>query len=79
MQRAIIVRGRLVGSRRIDLDEASDDVSGDVEVVVRSIEPTDAVPKRRLLDVILGLPAGTRSKEDIDGQLTEERSSWGDR
>jgi len=48
-------------------------------VVVRSIEPTDAVPKRRLLDVILGLPAGTRSKEDIDGQLTEERSSWGDR
>ncbi|MEI2687472.1 MAG: hypothetical protein V9G14_15475 [Cypionkella sp.] len=79
MQRAIIVRGRLVGSRRIDPDEALEDVSGDVEVVVRSIEPTNAVPKSRLLDVIRGLPAGTRTKEDIDAQLAEERSSWGDR
>lgn len=79
MQRAIIVRGRLVGSRRIDLDEALEDVSGDVEVVVRSIEPTNAVPKSRLLDVIRGLPAGTRTKEDIDAQLAEGRSSWGDR
>ena len=79
MQRAIIVRGRLVGSRRIDLDEALEDVSGDVEVVVRSIEPTNAVPKSRLLDVIRGLPAGTRTKEDIDAQLAEERPFWGDR
>jgi hypothetical protein len=79
MQRAIIVRGRVVGSRLIELDEALEDVSEDVEVVVRSIETADAVPKPRLLDVIRGLPAGTRTKEDIDGQLAEERSSWGDR
>lgn len=78
MQRVIILRGRVVGSRHIELDEALEDVSGDVEVVVRSIEPTNAVPKSRLLDVIRGLPAGTRTKEDIDGQLAEERSSWGD-
>ncbi len=39
MQRAIIVRGRLSGPRRIDLDEAVDEVTGEVEVVVRPIEP----------------------------------------
>ncbi|MBK6580715.1 MAG: hypothetical protein IPG17_32110 [Sandaracinaceae bacterium] len=44
MQRPIIVRGRLNGSRRIDLVEALDEVSGAVEVVVRSIEPTPVIP-----------------------------------
>ncbi|MBK6809364.1 MAG: hypothetical protein IPL19_06480 [Sandaracinaceae bacterium] len=79
MQRPIIVRGRLNGSRRIDLDEALDEVSGAVEVVVRSIEPTPVILRRRLLDVIRALPAGPRSKEDIDDQVAAERASWGGR
>lgn len=80
MQRAIIVvRGRLSGPRRIDLDEAVDDVTGEVEVVVRPIEPKQPPVRRKLLDVIRSLPPGTRSKEDIDRQIAEERASWGDR
>ena len=73
------MRGRLNGSRRIDLDEALDEASGDVEVVVRSIEPTQTAPRRKLLDVIRGLPAGTRSKEDIDDQIAAERACSGER
>lgn len=79
MQRAIIVRGRLSGPRRIDLDEAVDEEMGEVEVVVRAIEPSPARERRKLLDVIRALPLGTRTKEDIDRQLGEERSSWEDR
>lgn len=79
MQRAIIVRGRLSGPRRIDLDEAVDEEMGEVEVVVRAIEPSPARERRKLLDVIRALPPGTRTKEDIDRQLGEERSSWEDR
>lgn len=77
MERAIIVRGRLSGPRRIDLDEPVDEVTGEVEVVVRSVEAKPA--RRSLADVLRSLPPGTRSKEDIDRQIAEERDSWGDR
>ena len=80
MERAIIVRGRLSGPRRIDLDEPVDQLSGEVEVFVRSIQskPADA-EQRDIFDVLRSLPPGTRTKEDIDRQIAEERDSWGDR
>jgi hypothetical protein len=72
------VRGRLTGPRRIDLDEPVDDVTGEVDVFVRPVEPK-AAPRRSLTDVLRSLPPGTRSKEDIDRQMAAERDSWGDR
>lgn len=59
--------------------EAVDEVTGEVEVVVRPIEPKRPAPKRDIFEVIRSLPPGTRSKEDIDRQIAEERDSWGDR
>lgn len=78
MERAIIVRGRLSGPRRIDLDEPVDEVSGEVEVVVRPVQAEPA-PTRDVFEVLRSLPPGTRTKEDIDRQIAEERDSWGDR
>jgi hypothetical protein len=78
MERAIIVRGRLSGPRRIDLDEAVDEVAGEVEVVVRPVQ-AETAPKRDIFEVLRSLTPGTRSKEDIDRQIAEERDSWGDR
>lgn len=75
MQRAIIVRG----PRRIDLDEAVDEVTGEVEVVVRSIESKATEPSRDVFEFLRSLAPGTRSKEDIDRQIAEERDAWGDR
>ena len=40
--------------------------------VVRSVTP--CAPD--VLDVIASLPAGTRTKADIDQQLADERSGW---
>jgi hypothetical protein len=79
VQRAIIVRGRLSGRSRIDLDEPADELTGEVEVVVLPIERTEATPKQDIFDFLRSLPPGTRSKEDIDRQIAEERDSWGDR
>ena len=79
MQRAIIVRGRLSGRSRIDLDEPVDELTGEVEVVMRPIERTEPTPKQDIFDFLRSLPPGTRSKEDIDRQIAEERDSWGDR
>ena len=76
MERAIIVRGRLSGPRRVDLDEAVDEVTGEVEVMLRPVERTrEAAPRRDIRDVLRSLSAGTRTKEDIDA---EERAEWGD-
>jgi hypothetical protein len=77
LKKAIIVRGRLSGPRRIDLDEAVDEVAGEVEVVVRAVSSTQAKPEQDVFDFLRSLPAGTRSKEEIDLQIAEERSSWG--
>jgi len=79
MHKAIIVRGRMTGPRRIELDEPVDDVTGEVEVVVRPVEPTPAKAAQDIFDFLRSLPPGTRSKEDIDRQIAEERESWGDR
>ena len=79
MERAIIVRGRFSGPRRIDLDEPVEGVAGEVEVFVRAVQPEPSPGQRDILDVLRSLPPGTRTKEDIDRQIAEERDSWGER
>jgi hypothetical protein len=79
MERAIIVRGRLTGPRRIDLDESVDEVTGEVEVVVRPAPRAAAHTEQDVFEFLRCLPVGKRSKEDIDRQIAEERDSWGDR
>jgi hypothetical protein len=76
MERGVVVRGRLHG-RHIELDERVDDLDGEVEVFVRSLGATPPPPD--VLEVIAALPAGTRSKADIDSQLADDRAGWTDR
>jgi len=78
MERGVVVRGRLHG-RHIDLDESVDQLEGEVEVVVRAAKPTQTKPTESIFEFIRKLPPGTRTKEDIDRQIEEERDSWGDR
>ena len=79
MQNAIVVRGRLVGPRNVELDEAVQDLAADVEVIVRSRGAGVAAPPTNILDFLQSLPPGTRTKEDIDAQIREEREAWNDR
>ena len=49
------------------------------EVEVLVIAPIAQLADRvegKLSDYLRGLPAGTRSKDDIDQQIREERDSW---
>jgi hypothetical protein len=78
MERGAVIRGRLHG-RVIELDEPVDDVKeGEVEVQIRSVESVTPRPPD-LLEVIASLPAGNRTKSDIDQQLDDERSGWSGR
>ncbi|MGA2233377.1 MAG: hypothetical protein ABSH22_20940 [Tepidisphaeraceae bacterium] len=77
MQNAIVIKGRLVGPRSVELDEPIGGGAQDVEVIVR-VSP-DGVSSRteRVFDFLRRLPAGTRGREDIDHQIREEREAWG--
>jgi len=76
MDRGVTARGRLHG-RHIELDENIEAVDGDVEVTVRPIRVTAAVPTAsRLLTLVASFPVGTRSMDEIDRQLGDERAAW---
>jgi hypothetical protein len=76
MERGVVVRGKLHG-RHIELDEQVDELDGEVEVFLRSVGATPRPPD--VLDVIASLPAGTRSKDEIDRQLADDRAGWNGR
>jgi hypothetical protein len=50
-----------------------------VEVVVPVGEEVTGDRRENVVDYLRRLPAGVRTKEDIDGQLREERETWGSR
>ena len=77
MEKEVIVTGWMADPRHIELEESLTGLRGKVEVVVRAVGGAQPV-SRNILDLISTLPAGTRTKEDIDRQMREERVSWGD-
>ena len=74
MERSAVVRGRLHG-KHIDLDEAVDALDGEVEVTVRPLTGTRPTVAD-MLALVATFPLGTRTKEDIDRQVLEERAGW---
>jgi hypothetical protein len=82
MQRSLIVKGRLIGPRSVELDEPVVGMTPEVEVLIRPAAVAADGAERAgtsIVEFLMGLPAGTRSKEDIDQQLQAERDSWGAR
>ena len=77
MERAVVVRGKLIDAQHIELDEPVTDLSGPVDVVLRRV-PAD-IEGQDIFDFIAALPPGTRTKDDIDRQIHEDRKCWGDR
>jgi len=72
MPRRVVIKGRVVGPRTVELERPLPDKTREVEVVARVVEDDGG----KLSDYVRGLPAGTRSKEDIDQQIREERDAW---
>ena len=76
MSRSIIARGKISDPRHIELAEPVRDIHGEVEVLIRPLPIGDT---EDVFDIIAVFAPGSRSKADIDQQVHEERSSWGDR
>jgi hypothetical protein len=85
MERVVIVKGRVLDSRHIELDEPVEEIRGGVEVMIRPIEgaPDEGVTDVEALVLIedewrAKHPDRLKSKQEIDLHLEEERASWGD-
>jgi hypothetical protein len=79
MQRTIAVKGRLINPRTVELDEPVSELTGDVEVVLRAVTGDSTFQGETIFEFLRRFPVGTRTKEDIDRQIGEERDSWGTR
>lgn len=79
MQNAVVVKGRLVGPTQIQLDEPLPPQDAAVAVIVCPLSPAaSAAENQSIFDFLRTLPAGTRTREDIDRQLASDRD-WGNR
>jgi hypothetical protein len=81
MPQIIVVKGRLVSPTTVELDspvEMPRD-SDNVEVILPAT-PLDERSRRektkKLIEHLMSLPPGTRTKEDINRQIQEERDTW---
>jgi len=72
MPRSVVIKGRVVGPTTVELEQPLPERTQEVEVVARVVENDGG----KLSDYLRGLPAGARSKEDIDRQIHEERDAW---
>jgi len=72
------VTGRLIDPQTVRLDSPVQDVMPEVEVILRPLA-TEGRQFDSFDDFLNSLPPGTRTREDIDAQIKEERDSWGER
>jgi len=72
MPRTVVIKGRVVGPHTVELETALPDQAREVEVVARVADRVGG----KLSDYVRSLPPGTRSNDDIDRQIREERDSW---
>jgi hypothetical protein len=73
-----VVKGRLVGPTTVELCEPLSTTAGDseVDVVVRLPPPAEGSRLSALVKHFQSLTPGTRTKEEIDRQIQQERDSW---
>jgi len=79
MQSAIVIKGRLINPTTVELDEPVSSITGGVEVILRTMTRDQTDERETVFEFLRRLPPGTRTKDDIDQQLREEREAWEDR
>ena len=72
MSRTVVVKGRVVGPSTVELETPLPEEVRDVEVTAH----VDDRVEGKLSDYLRSLPPGTRTKEDMDQQIREERGYW---
>jgi hypothetical protein len=75
MADTIVVKGVLLSPTHLELATPVTGLAGEVEVEMRPVGKSEKKTARDLVEFLRTLPPGTRTKEDIDAQIREERES----
>jgi len=78
MQNAIVTSGRMTGPRSVELDEAVAELHGEVEVILRRRGDVEH-GGQSVFEFLRQLPAGKRTRQEIDRQVEQERTAWEER
>lgn len=80
LQSTTTVTGRLLDERHVELDEPVGRAGDPVQVTVRLVSQTGPAAAAAMRAYFDSLPAeGSRTIEQINRDLREERDGWGDR
>jgi hypothetical protein len=79
MAGTIVVKGRLIGPKNVELYEEVHASSGEVQVIVQTDRKENVNQAPGVFEFLRQLPAGTRDKAELDRQIRQERESWGSR
>jgi hypothetical protein len=74
MTKTLVLRGHVVGHTTVEVDAPIPHNTTEVQVVVHAPDKAAGNPKR-IGDYLRGLPPGTRTKEEIDRQIADDRGS----
>ena len=74
MPRTVVIKikGRVVGPTTVELEHPFPELTREVEVVARVPDTNGG----KLSEYLRSLPPGTRTKDEIDRQIREERDAW---
>lgn len=72
MRDKLVIKGRLTDDRHVELSEPVRDVNPQVEVTFEPMAPA----RLSILELLRERGPGTKTKEQIDAELREERASW---
>jgi hypothetical protein len=72
MTRTVLIKARVVGPGTVELDEPLPEQTSEVAVIAR----VKTASRGKLSDILRSFRPGTRSKEDIDRQVDEDRDAW---
>ena len=79
MTTAYVLKGHVNADGTVVCDETAPLPPGPVELTIKPLADASTAKLESVLEFLRRIPPGTRTKEDIDKQIQEERDSWGDR
>ena len=77
MGETVVIKGHVVNSTTVTLDEPLPEHATDVDVVVHLADAAEN-QVQAMIDFLTSLPPGAHTKEEIDRQIEEDRNSWRD-
>jgi hypothetical protein len=77
MARTVVMPGHVVGNTTVEVDAPIPKGTTRVEVILHLAEAASE-GRTSVAEYLRSLPAGTRTKKDIDRQIEEERGAWRD-